>query len=133
MANYYEGFSFEVPIEAGEQREFFKAEVTKEIINSGYCDDAEDIHWDGVDEEESAPDLWINSECQSLDAIIVGIAAWQKKFDVKEPTTIQRSWGCSKPRLDAFGGAVTVVYKGDIASQCTGNMADELLEGLKVE
>ena len=70
--------------------------------------------------------LWVMSDGDAnLDSLLPMLQATLVKFDLAEPLTLQWSYDCSKPRLDAYGGGAAIVTKDEIKQMHTAHWIEE--------
>jgi hypothetical protein len=112
MADYYTEFSFMIPASDEEERKFLVAwteepdepdEDWDEYYHSGVC---------VVDEGDA---VWVHADAGygSPENAAALVAEWQTKFNKDDFVSFEYSFGCSKPRLDAFGGGGVLIHKGE--------------------
>ena len=125
MANYYTQFSFAIPLDSPEEKEW-----ARDVVDALLRHDAEEpIDGDDAVLADILPDepeyigytaeidddgIWVHADESGTpsDAVLL-VQAWLKRFD---PTGwLAFSWAntCDRPRLDSFGGGAAFVTADD--------------------
>lgn len=143
MADYYTNFSclLAIPREHKDlvKRLLVHEEDPIEVIDFPSGEESPQFGWQWEGETvhggKPRPEdewLWIYSDgCGNVDDVCAFVAYVQKRFQLDEPFVIEWSNSCSKPRLDAFGGGVCIVYRGKESFMNTGTWRDRFLKKLE--
>ena len=100
MANNYMQFSETIPCADDEQKRWLLTALEEE--EEHVCEHGE--------EEDS---IWVYSEDEAnLDVLVALVCAFQEKFNIEEPWSLEYASTCSKPRIGEFGGGAVFCYKG---------------------
>lgn len=82
-------------------------------------------------ERESPAELWLYSdENAQLEVIADALCAFQEKFGLAEPVTLEWANTASRPILDSFGGGAVVCYKGEAYWMNTGSWVGQKIAEL---
>jgi hypothetical protein len=69
--------------------------------------------------------VWLHSENGGVDALCAFLQHLLQKFDPQGQAAFAWSYDCSKPRVDAYGGAAAIVTAQDIQSIDTSQWLQE--------
>lgn len=67
--------------------------------------------------------IWAD-DCPEIEALAVLL---QDKLSLNLPVTFTYMWGCSKLRVDEFGGGACVITKDEIKIKTTNDLIQEML------
>lgn len=130
MADYFTNFSLITPLpdEAAQQ---YALQLAQTMSDAGQDDPLpehipqsireEMENWTFETEPASEPHgIWLHSECGGIDAVCAFIQHLLQRYAIKEYVTLEWSNDCSKPRVDAYGGAAAIITAERIESISTG-------------
>lgn len=87
-----------------------------------------------IAENTGEGDLWFHGDSVNVDEFVSVLAGFQDKFARRRytPVIVRAAFDCSRPVLDAYGGAVWAVYAGRVfrprvdPEECVKNQVMEL-------
>ena len=127
MADYYTNIS--LIIYFGDEEEAKQAlKISEEFEEGKHPEKLDDPEWPNTGciveiSESTKTGLWIHSdESANLPNVAALIGLLLEKFEMDCPIGVEWANGCSKDRLDAYGGGAFVVYRGHDTKWMNTNM-----------
>ena len=135
MANYYTHLSFEMtlPSEPIATAAAARMQALDEALLAGVPDPAavpKALHGfsgecAGVHVSAEGSTVWIHSdESAHVDLVAALVQQLLLEFDPRGCVAFEWSMGCSKPRVDGFGGGAAMVWSDDVKWDTTTRMLD---------
>lgn len=130
MADYFTNFSLLVPL-PGEAAQNYALDLAQQAARIHQGDESagdfpmQDVveDWQFETDVDSSPNgwgLWLHSDYGGVDAVCAFIQHLLQRFAPGDHVTLEWSHGCSKPRVDAFGGGAALITARKIKTINTG-------------